>query len=774
MATKKSVPSDVSLVTDVDPQAPPPMVELSPTGVATPLSYDVPEPMSYSGRNYITLSFGDEADPFLDPAKDPRTVLAAGAPAALAQASAATTTGPARRPLSLTHSALRPTAPMLPPGGRTNPPDPPEPPKIVVLIDSPAPGSTVHSTGQSVGLQLSGHWRAYGYLGTPLISVSDGNGKAVTATVGASGTWTAPLTLATAGNHVLNVIGVVEGGTYRGHRLTGRDAAQATVTVVLDDGGGGGGDVHTVPTVVVASPRPQSVVTAPDGQASVVVSGTASVTPAAALTIVVTDSVSGDKQQTSVAADQPGFSLTMPLLGLGKHNLTVDVSSADGGKASSTVSVTLSTQPASVRILNKLMIVETLNLTSYLGAYGAGRLLKTFSLLAGEKTTISMKSYRNDVDTSKQAASILDSTATDAQSDFEDMVSQEQTDKASEAQSSSFSIGAKASASWGFGSASIDAKYNGAANSAREEAVKNVANATRKHALKASTNRSVTVNTETASTLTTTEDDSTIREIANINVARTLNYVFRQMNQEHIVIYHLTNARVGYYTEDIVLDASGKAQHDSDGNIVISKNYQECTLPEVGSLLKQTMRPEYVDKVHEAIVHALSGIPDYQDTLQSLVETATPTDDSGELVTGAAYLRVVRNLHTVFKDPYSPFQVQVPGIVLAYDHIVQRTDGVFVEAILGQGDALDPYSHGLQDAAIAAKNAPIAQAALASTLVTGHDTPGADIYRKVFFAQSDEPQTTSAATTSAAPSSSAVHGHVATTADGRSKNGVPT
>jgi hypothetical protein len=143
-------------------------------------------------------------------------------------------------------------------------------------------------------------------------------------------------------------------------------------------------------------------------------------------------------------------------------------------------------------------------------------------------------------------------------------------------------------------------------------------------------------------------------------------------------------------------------------------------------------------------------------------------------VTGAAYLRVVRNLHTVFKDPYSPFQVQVPGIVLAYDHIVQRTDGVFVEAILGQGDALDPYSHGLQDAAIAAKNAPIAQAALASTLVTGHDTPGADIYRKVFFAQSDEPQTTSAATTSAAPSSSAVHGHVATTADGRSKNGVPT
>jgi hypothetical protein len=132
------------------------------------------------------------------------------------------------------------------------------------------------------------------------------------------------------------------------------------------------------------------------------------------------------------------------------------------------------------------------------------------------------------------------------------------------------------------------------------------------------------------------------------------------------------------------------------------------------------------------VVNALSGIPDYNDRLQTLIETVTPTDSTGDPVVEAAYLRVARNLQTAFQDPASSFTVQVPGIVLAFDHIVQRTDGVFVEAILGQGDALDAYSHGLQDAAVAEKQAVVARAQLAAGLVTNHDDPGASIYQKVF------------------------------------------
>jgi hypothetical protein len=271
---------------------------------------------------------------------------------------------------------------------------------------------------------------------------------------------------------------------------------------------------------------------------------------------------------------------------LGVHQLRVVASTAAGvASAEVTVPVTLSIRPPTWRITNRLMIVETLNLASYPAAYGAGRVLNTFSLLPGEKTTISLNTYRNETETSKQAASILDSAATEASHDFDDTLSAEQTDKDSAAQSQDYKVGATATASWGFGNASINASYSGSANSAREDAVKKVSTAVRKHALKASTNRSITVNTETASALTTTQDDATIREITNINVSRTLNFVFRQMNQEHIVLYHLTNARVAYYTEDIPLDADGKPQRNDQGEVIINKNYQEVSLPELNSLL---------------------------------------------------------------------------------------------------------------------------------------------------------------------------------------------
>ena len=43
----------------------------------------------------------------------------------------------------------------------------------------------------------------------------------------------------------------------------------------------------------------------------------------------------------------------------------------------------------------ELMLVQHLVVRSYLGNYGAGRVVKTFSLLPGERTTITVKSFRD-------------------------------------------------------------------------------------------------------------------------------------------------------------------------------------------------------------------------------------------------------------------------------------------------------------------------------------------------------------------------------------------
>jgi hypothetical protein len=57
----------------------------------------------------------------------------------------------------------------------------------------------------------------------------------------------------------------------------------------------------------------------------------------------------------------------------------------------------------------RLLLVEVYRLSSYLGSYGAGRVLKTLTLLPGEKTKVSVKTYTHSTTDAKQASSILDS-----------------------------------------------------------------------------------------------------------------------------------------------------------------------------------------------------------------------------------------------------------------------------------------------------------------------------------------------------------------------------
>src|SRR5205085_890346 len=42
------------------------------------------------------------------------------------------------------------------------------------------------------------------------------------------------------------------------------------------------------------------------------------------------------------------------------------------------------------------------------------------------------------------------------------------------------------------------------------------------------------------------EETGVVREIQNVNVGRTLNFVFRQMNQEYVSILHLTNVEIAF------------------------------------------------------------------------------------------------------------------------------------------------------------------------------------------------------------------------------------
>jgi hypothetical protein len=121
------------------------------------------------------------------------------------------------------------------------------------------------------------------------------------------------------------------------------------------------------------------------------------------------------------------------------------------------------------------------------------------------------------------------------------------------------------------------------------------------------------------------------------------------------------------------------------------------------SLLEQVIIRAKQQEVKEAILYQLRNIFDYQDNHQVFIESKNFVDGSGTPIANSAYLRVRKDLTSRYQDPATGTTVTVPGIIMSADKHIVRTEGVVVEALLGQGEALDDYSQGLQRAGVEAK-----------------------------------------------------------------------
>ncbi|HEY7080835.1 MAG TPA: hypothetical protein VH500_14115 [Nitrososphaeraceae archaeon] len=339
----------------------------------------------------------------------------------------------------------------------------------------------------------------------------------------------------------------------------------------------------------------------------------------------------------------------------------------------------------------RLYLVETYRLSSFLGVYGAGKTIKTFSLFPGEKTRISVKTYAKRETDAKDASSILDSFTQESSDDFENSVQSEVSDKKNYDKSFEYHAEAEANASWGFGSAKVSGGVKGGTHSAREEFAKNVSNATQKHAAKASAKRDVQINTSYEVKEETGEETSIEREIQNINVSRTLNLVFRQMNQEFISILHLVDVRVAFFNG-------------------FSESKREVPLPELDSLIDEVIINDDVKRkqVHDFIVRELQNIFDYKDDLNTFIEEKIYNDNGGSEI--ARYLRTKKGYTSTYKDEVTGTELVVPGIILSVVKSVLRTEGVIVEALLGTGDALDNYATRLQELEVARRETEVALA----------------------------------------------------------------
>jgi hypothetical protein len=322
----------------------------------------------------------------------------------------------------------------------------------------------------------------------------------------------------------------------------------------------------------------------------------------------------------------------------------------------------------------QLALVERYRISNFLGNYGAGKTLKTFSLFPGEQTTISVKTFRNDTRTRKEAANLFEASSREAAYEFERELETELETSSKVTDKNSWKGGGSAEVNLGIVKFGGGGGARGETTAVREHTARAVASASQKHAAKSSAKREIDINTETETTVETGEEQAVERIIENINVSRTLNFVFRQMNQQYLTLFHLVDVRVAF----------------SNG---YPGSYREAPLYELDVLLNDVVPEANRDGVRERILGELELIFDHEGTLHDdFVEEVTRGDFTYRTVDGEKT--------TTYEDEATGLSRTVPGVILSATTNTIRTDGVLVESLLGRGEGLDDYSRDLQSEAI--------------------------------------------------------------------------
>ncbi len=342
----------------------------------------------------------------------------------------------------------------------------------------------------------------------------------------------------------------------------------------------------------------------------------------------------------------------------------------------------------------QLFLIEVYGISSFLGDYGMGRTVRTFTLLPGESTTIRLKTWQSTKKSIETSSSIIDSHEQSAQDRFASKIQKETTDKQTESKAKKWKVEAEAKASWGWGSAGIKASEEGEFHSGREQFARSASESVGEHAREASSKRELSVTSSTEAQVEEGEETSVERVINNVNMRRVLNFVFRELNQTYITKLHLKGIYVGFTNE----------REDA---------WRQVPISGLRGLLAEVLVPDKIDETAQRILKVAGTVFSTNHIPVRVLEKVTynPIDDTSSIdpVTLDAHGEYAPPTATETATQYYRFKQgplaqegdthPVDGVLLSEQTIVMRTDSVIVEALLGQADALDNYSMEIQEAA---------------------------------------------------------------------------
>jgi hypothetical protein len=378
-------------------------------------------------------------------------------------------------------------------------------------------------------------------------------------------------------------------------------------------------------------------------------------------------------------------------------------------------------------------MVEHYRVNTYLGRYGAGETVKTFSLLTGEKTTISIKTYKQTVTNKKDVQNVLDSFSDESASDLETLAEQESNTHTKDTTNVDKKVSGGLSLPLPKIQVSASASYSKTTNSEREESIKTLNRALSKQTQKSVSNRKVEVNTETSTTSTESEESTVTRVLENLNKSRTLNFVFRQLNQELITVTYLDDVTFvfsnGYEEKKIVTKIDGllpmlEQVYTNPADAMVT--FQEI-VNQLGNIYDyedaehpKSFLEKYEENIYDFFNHSV-GAPWPPDPLPAAIKT-TPR------------FRKDPNLETSYTPFVGAEPIKVKGIIKNVTHRVLPTDSVIVDSILGQGEALDCFNLKLQDNTVLESrlNNDIKQQSIDIINAITDPSEKAAMYKKVF------------------------------------------
>ncbi|MES2704149.1 MAG: hypothetical protein V4649_16025 [Bacteroidota bacterium] len=360
----------------------------------------------------------------------------------------------------------------------------------------------------------------------------------------------------------------------------------------------------------------------------------------------------------------------------------------------------------------RITIIEEYTTASYLGDYGAGRVVKTFTLLPGEETTISVRTYKDKVTTYEKSQNVIDSFSEASATELDTLMQHEQgdivsTSDTSGGSSSSFSTSTDSknstksfgiSGSLNLGFASIGGGYgqsqtqvqnssngfNSSTNynhsAARQSNINALSSAMEKHVQQSNANRLIDVNTSTSDMARSGEEEATVRVLKNVNLNRVLNFTFRQLLQEYTTITYLSNLKFAY--------SNGYAE-----------SYTVVDLNNLVNMLADIIEPANLNSVLCTLLTPYCKVLNYEDEEKQFVSSKEVIyNDCLQIGTCLPVTEKFYRINKLCIDTYDPLSLEFNGVILNVQKQTLRTSSLIGDALLGAGDALDCFNQNAQNA----------------------------------------------------------------------------